>query len=1170
MRQAARLNELCGVEREDTRRSRVDEGDGAFISNLKPVDLRLWLLFLLAIVGCVIFQHGYTKAFPAAALNFNTPREEIQHAALDWARGIGFLKQNTIDSTTFVELSDQKAFLEQQLGQEEANRIMSSEVPTWLWCSRFCQEYDSDQCRVWLTPDKQLVRLLRDVRNDLELQSVSRERAQIIARAFVEQIVGWHLDSYSLIRDESRSLIKRTDHDFVWEDRAHDYRGARVRVEVRLAGDHITSVGKFLHLPEEWQGQYAAMRSYNTLLYNTAMIFWIAILLFGLAVFVWATAHHQIRWKMSIGAAAAFALVALAQDLNNIPGAIALYPTQVEFNTYLTQYWVNSFNRAGAWFAAALILGSVCEFVYRTWYPKRVAIENWLKPAGLASAEVQNGLIAGHLLAAIYLGWVISYYLIGKHFDFWTPIQVESPTVLSSTIPAVSAVYLGVSASAHEELVYRVLGLGAFSWLLKRIPKLSSRTMLVFWLANLFQAAAWGFMHSTYPQQPSYARGLELTFAGMLFGWVFQAFGLLPCLVGHYLIDAFLTARPLLTSAQPALSITAALAVLPFVGLSLASLILRRRHLLTQATSDLCNESLILPPPPIPPQPHDSEPESVFLYVGHSAKNRWLAGGLLFVALVLTLWFRSYPAVGEPARLRINRDQAVSIARQILASRNISDQGLSVSAKFIATWTGSQSQYVFEHMPLAAAIKVLDRIRFTYFWRVRFFRPNRQLEYAVELDGHGRENNLAIIAAETEPGANLTEKQARRLVDDYIVTTHPEVLPIEFANVSEYRRDHRTDYNFNFTSPSLTVADAPYKVSCGVVGDVVTGFEDLWQVPDQWKEARDRKTFIHHLAFLCKTACQDLFILFAAWWAVGILRTGAVHWRLPLIFGAFMALLALGGQANNSATVFSDYVTSTPINNYVLQQSYSWLTLAINTMAEFALASAFALVVWRIISPQTDLLSLLRITFQPANSSERASQKQLWIDAVVFAYSVGTLRWMIDSLAYFAGVELSPNVPDAGLPLITSMLNTLVPGLDTGLEFVIRASRELLFAAIFAGLYMKYARRFPIFVALVIVCALLFCMDMKYFMIQDYIIAVVRTVLESLLLWLFIAKLAKTNVLAYLLSGVVLVVSLRLPAALEHAPRVLIADIIVCLTLLLLPAAYCLWLVLKQNKVPPN
>jgi membrane protease YdiL (CAAX protease family) len=1161
------------VVRENTRRSRVGEADGEHKTinqdKRKPTDHRLFWLLLLAIGGCVIFQSGYTKAFPAASLNLNTSREEIQHAALYWARGIGFLKQNTIDSTTFTELSDQKAFLEQQLGQEEANRIMSSEVPTWLWCSRFCQEYDSDQCRVWLTPDKQLVRLMRDVRNDLELTSVSRDRARIIARAFVEQIVGWSLDSYSLIRDESRSLIKRTDHDFVWEDRGHEYRGARLRVEVRLSGDHITSVAKYLHLPEEWQGQYAAMRSYNMLLYNTAMIFWIALLLFGLSVFVWATAHHQIRWKVTIGAAALFSLVTLAQDLNNIPGAIAAYPTQVEFNAYLTQYWVNSFNRAGAWFAAALILAGVCEFLYRTWYPKRLAIENWLKPAGLASAETRNGLIAGHLLAAIYLGWVISYYLIGQHLDFWTPLQVESPTVLSSSIPAVSAVYLGVFASAHEELVFRVLGLGGFAWLLKRIPKLSSRSMLVFWLANLLQAAAWGFMHSTYPQQPPYARGLELTFAGMLFGWVFQAFGLLPCLVGHYLIDAFLTARPLLTSAQPALSITAALAVLPFVGLSLASLIIQRRRSLSQRSNaqesiSLSNEALTMPP--LQPAHKDSEPESDFLYVGHSVKSRWLASALLFVALALALWFRSYPAVGEPARLRINRDQAVIIARQVLAGRNISDKGLNVSAKFIATWTGPQSQYVFEHMPLLPAIRILDRVRFTYFWRVRFFRPNRQLEYAVELDGHGRENNLAIIAAENEPGATLKESQARRLVDSYIATTHPEVLPIEFANVSEYRRDHRTDYNFNFISPTLTVADAPYKVSCGVVGNVVTGFEQLWQVPDQWKEARDRKIFIHHLSFLCKTACQDLFILFGAWWAVGILRTGAVRWRLPLILGAFMALLALAGQINNLPTFFSDYVTSTPVNNYVLQQSYSWLTLAVNSMAEFALTSAFALVVWKIISPRTDFVSLLRITFRPAGAAERDSQKQLWIDAVVFAYAVGIVRWMIDSLAYFVGIEISPNVPDASLPLITSMLNTLMPGFDTGMEFVIRALRELLYAAVFAGLYMKYARRFPVFVVLVIVSALLFCMDMKYFAIPDYVIAVIRTVLESLLMWLFIAKLAKRNVLAYLLSGVVLVVSSRLPAALEHAPRVLIADIVVCLALLLLPVVYCLWLVLKQNK----
>jgi hypothetical protein len=354
--------------------------------------------------------------------------------------------------------------------------------------------------------------------------------------------------------------------------------------------------------------------------------------------------------------------------------------------------------------------------------------------------------------------------------------------------------------------------------------------------------------------------------------------------------------------------------------------------------------------------------------------------------------------------------------------------------------------------------------------------------------------------------------------------------------------------------------DAPFKVNCGIAGDLIFGFEDMWQVPDRWREARERKTLIHHISYLCKTACQDLFIVLTAWWAVGILRTGRLSWRLPLIAGAGMSAVALATQINNLPTFFADFITSTPINNFILQQAYTWLNVSVNVMAEFTLTSAFALVVWRIVFPKIGLLQFVRTTFTPNGATERLQQKKIWIDAVAFAYAAASLRWLLDSLAYYLLRQFSPNVPDAGLPIITSMLNTLVPGLDTFFDLIMRASRELLYAAIFAGLYLKYARRFSRFCVMLVVVALLFCLDMKHFEIQDYLISVVRTVLESLLIWFFIARLARQNILAYALSGVVLVVTTRLPAALEHAPRVLLADIVVCSAWLLLPVAYCLWL----------
>ena len=45
------------------------------------------------------------------------------------------------------------------------------------------------------------------------------------------------------------------------------------------------------------------------------------------------------------------------------------------------------------------------------------------------------------------------------------------------------------------------------------------------------------------PSRPTTRGRLIAILGGVAFGWIMNRYGLLPCLVGHYLLDAFLTAR---------------------------------------------------------------------------------------------------------------------------------------------------------------------------------------------------------------------------------------------------------------------------------------------------------------------------------------------------------------------------------------------------------------------------------------------------------------------------------------------------------------------------------------------------------------------------------------------------------------------------------------------------
>jgi hypothetical protein len=185
----------------------------------------------------------------------------------------------------------------------------------------------------------------------------------------------------------------------------------------------------------------------------------------------------------------------------------------------------------------------------------------------------------------------------------------------------------------------------------------------------------------------------------------------------------------------------------------------------------------------------------------------------------------------------------------------------------------------------------------------------------------------------------------------------------------------------------------------------------------------------------------------------------------------------------------------------------------------------------------------------------REQQKQLWIDAVLIAYWTATARWMILTITVSLALLVSPNVSEASLSFILPNLNTGVPGLSMLIEQITKAWSEVVCAAIFTGLYLKYIRNFPVFVLILVLGSLLFCLDVPYINLVDYVIGIGRNVILGLVFYVFIAKLAKRNILAYLLCGIFVTVLFKLPLFLIHTPRVGAFEIGSSLLGLLLPLA---------------
>lgn len=182
-------------------------------------------------------------------------------------------------------------------------------------------------------------------------------------------------------------------------------------------------------------------------------------------------------------------------------------------------------------------------------------------------------------------------------------------------------------------------------------------------------------MHSTYPQQPAYARGVELTIDGVISGFILQRFGLPACVASHYLFDAWCEVIVLQT-APPQIMWTAALPFLIPFGFLVACVYAVKKYGIIDwsqvqpkvegAPAEKTNTNIQV----------QSEPSPQFRYVPLSSKA--VLSKLVMVACVIAIlpaiW--KFEVIGERAKpLSVGRDQAIEIARKYFAESKISLDG---------------------------------------------------------------------------------------------------------------------------------------------------------------------------------------------------------------------------------------------------------------------------------------------------------------------------------------------------------------------------------------------------------------------------------------------------------------------------------------------------------------
>ncbi|HEX7418996.1 MAG TPA: CPBP family intramembrane glutamic endopeptidase, partial [Thermoanaerobaculia bacterium] len=412
--------------------------------------------------------------------------------------------------------------------------------------------------------------------------------------------------------------------------------------------------------------------------------------------------------------------------------------------------------------------------------------------------------------------------------------------------------------------------------------------------AIVLAAYIWGFGHSTYPNQPFYIRGLEVGSAGVLLGFLLQAFGLLPLLIWHFTVDALYTALMLFRSGNIYYVISTGIASMVFTIPLIASIVLYVRHRGFAPDDDLSNATLTVSPAP----ERKADQVEAPLPGGITPGRRLLVACAMAIVMAIILTVRRPQSPDDVIDFSITEEQAKSIAAAHLRGlqQPLPTKIAVAPVSGFRSWDAESPReeggspggfdetaatYMVRHGLSVDALTSIMRTEVpTATYTVRFFTPMQKVEYFVEVDPRrSRVTGYHKYADERTPGARLDRDAALAIATRALPVYGSSPSDFVMKDALTFEQPNRRDWLFHFEQRRPLVAEAVRRVSIRVMGSEVTQFATTVKVPDAVYREAHQQTFMNIILLIVRLLGAIAALALVVSGFIMATRHGLPHWR---------------------------------------------------------------------------------------------------------------------------------------------------------------------------------------------------------------------------------------------------------------------------------------------------
>ena len=870
---------------------------------------------IVAAISLVIGVKYFAHAFPEASIEFQVNRNDSMPLAEEFLAARGWRVEGYRHAAVFRYDDDAKVYLERTQGLKRMDQLTRGPVHLWRWAHRWFKPQQLEEFRVDVTPARQVVGFEHRIPETAPGANLDPAAARAIAEKFLAEVMKRHLDDLEFLESESEKRPARTDYSFTWKVKKVNLGEGSYRLAVEVDGDQVASYREYVKIPDQWLRSYQKLRSRNDAAQMVDQVFWILLSIAMLVFLIRRLRDRDVPLRLSLIFGGVATLLYFLGQLNMFSLSQFGYRTTDSYSSFVAGYLLSNLLSALGFGVLIFLVVAGSEPIYRESYPRLLSFRRYLSWQGLRSRSFFMANVVGIAMTFFFFAYQTVFYLAADKLGAWAPADIPFSDLLNTRIPWVTVLFIGFFPAVSEEMQFRAFSIPFVKKILRSTP-----------LAIIVPAFIWGFLHSAYPNQPFFIRGLEVGFGGIIVGLVMLRFGILATLIWHYSVDALYTAYLLLRSPNHYLMISGALSAgIMLIPLIVALVAYWRSGTFTDEAA-LSNEAEGLSRVP---GKGEVAPEAALVYQP-LARRRLIVAGVFtaaFVALAVVPVYR----FGKGILLRVSPNQVVRTADQYLRERNVNPDSYHHVAWVSSNVSPLALRYLLQRESLEESDKIYRQATRLQLWKVRYFRPLQKEEYLVYVDPtSGKIFGFQHELDENAPGASLTPDQAQALAAQAVEQNGYRLSDFELQNTVAQKRKAREDYTLVWQAKPgdpRNVGDALYRLHVEIAGDQVVSFSRSFKLPQEWERERRASNLIN--VFLSIVTYLAFVLLVAAALIVFVkkVRAGQMPWRQSAKVGVFLAVMMVLSEFNELSLYNRGYDTSIPLTTYRLYVAVSLVVI---------------------------------------------------------------------------------------------------------------------------------------------------------------------------------------------------------------------------------------------------